>query len=413
MNLIDKCHINSNQDGDTFVGIQGTNEDLKVCFPLGYRLEKNDKNVRKDIINLISVLANFTDKKDKLIPENTRVLNKAVEFPIVAYMKIIINFLNSGYYYENEMRYKVDKRGKINWARTIKTQKTYQQGNEVFYLDYVVKQNTINQDEMISLIHEYCVYESFQKLGWLYTTRLSKKPKIRFNKKIFLSVIYEKMGQTFNDKSKALFQNMIDMITYIGSEGSSERFYYGTYRFEYVWERMIDRVFGVDDKERYFPRTKWHLIGGKNKGNSALEPDTIMASGNSIYVLDAKYYKYGATGIPGHLPESTSINKQITYGEYIATTKIFKQEYGPDMKVYNAFVMPFSKEFKYFATNDNYKYIGEATGDWKELVGAEYEHVQGILLDVKYIMYNHIKADGDQINILSEMIVSSNLNVTS
>ena len=32
-------------------------------------------------------------------------------------------------------------------------------------------------------------------------------------------------------------------------------------------------------------------------------------------------YKYGWTGIPEHLPNGSSINKQITYGEYLEKYK--------------------------------------------------------------------------------------------
>lgn len=405
-NLLSKCHINTNKDGDTFVGIRVIDGDISICFPLEYRLADDDKHIRKDIINLISVLNRFDNKKNEILPSDKAISNEQVDFPFLAYMQIVLNYLNNGYFYENEVKYKVAKTGKINWARTIKTQKTYPQGTEVFYLNFVVKNSNLNSDALITLIHEYCVYESFSKIGWLYTTIIPKKPRIKFDKKLFISVLYEKMGQTFNDKNRSLFQNMIDIINTIGNKELNSRFYYGTYRFEYVWENMIDHVFGVNDKNRYFPRTTWHLVSGKNKDNNALEPDTIMIKGNEIFVVDAKYYKYGATAIPAHLPESTSINKQITYGEYIATNEEFKKEFGEDMKVYNVFIMPFSKNSKYFATDNNYRYIGKATSDWKQSK-AEHEQVLGILLDVKYIMFNLIRHDKDEIEKLSDEIEKS------
>ena len=41
---------------------------------------------------------------------------------------------------------------------------------------------------------------------------------------------------------------------------------------------------------------------------------------------DAKYYKYGWTQLPKDLPSSSSINKQISYGEYIAINNLKKKE---------------------------------------------------------------------------------------
>ena len=49
---------------------------------------------------------------------------------------------------------------------------------------------------------------------------------------------------------------------------------YGTYRFEYVWEALIDRVYGIKKKAAYFPRTAWN-VNGKSHDNASLEPDTI------------------------------------------------------------------------------------------------------------------------------------------
>ena len=220
---------------------------------------------------------------------------------------------------------------------------------------------------------------------------------------MFSTVVFDKLGQTFNDKHKELFNSMLAMINYLGEKDVPQQFYFGTERFEYVWERLIDFTFGVSDKSKYFPRTIWHLRNGRQKENNALEPDTIMLSGKKIYVLDAKYYKYGVTGFSAHLPESTSINKQITYGEYIATQQKFKDEFGEDMTVYNAFLMPFDRSKGYFVTPSHMKNIGEGTGEWKEN-GKEYERVQGILIDVRTLMHNVVRQNHNEILLLCEEI---------
>ena len=93
------------------------------------------------------------------------------------------------------------------------------------------------------------------------------------------------------------------------------------------------------------------------------------------YVIDAKFYKFGVSGNPADLPESSSINKQITYGEYIATQEWFRERYGDDVPVYNAFLMPYSALDNRFGTNDIFVNIGEATGDWK-ISGHKYERIQ-------------------------------------
>lgn len=387
-NLAQVCHISTNFEGDTFVGVKSEETGISVCFPIGYRLPKSDKELRKHIVRLIEVLVKYVKQQEQRLPVNRLQSKESVDFPIQAYMSIINDYMQNDYYNENEVRYKESYRGKINWTKTIKSQKPFLQNDSFVYLNYIVRESTSNDESLISLVHEYCVYESFQKMGWLYTTAMPRKPRLRkLDKQMFTNIVYEKLGQTFNEKHKELFNNMIAMINYLGEQGGPQQLHFGTERFEYVWEKLINDTFGVKDKKRFFPKTSWHLRTGSSRKNAALEPDTIMIVDNKIYILDAKYYKYGVTGIPRHLPESTSINKQITYGEYIATSQSFKNEFGNNLKVFNAFLMPYDCTKNEFYNDSPMSNVAEATGDWKSN-NKEYERVQGILVDSRFLMHN-------------------------
>lgn len=396
-----KCSVNTNFNIDTFVGIKCKNGDISINFPLGFDISEDDNELRKDIILLISTLATNTERKESEVLGQIRKYEET-DFPIQAYMAIIRDYYVRGYYKEREVLYTVSKKGKINWSRTIKTQKPYVQGNEVYYLDFVTKKNTINENELITLVHKYCVYDSFQKIGWLFTKNMPAKPKIKLNRKLFISVIKDKLYCTFNDRNKVLFNNMLAIINYKGDVDASTNYKYGTYRFEYVWEKMIDKVFGIENKADYFPKTAW-TIKNKSYNNASLEPDTIMILNNNIYVLDAKYYKYGATGRPSDLPESTSINKQITYGEYIAEEEQFRKKHGENMRVYNAFLMPFNAPKGKFSTDNELLNIGEATSEWKKN-NKDYERIQGILVDIKYLMKINVRQEENEIQKLAEII---------
>lgn len=122
-----------------------------------------------------------------------------------------------------------------------------------------------------------------------------------------------------------------------------------------------------------------------------------------MFILDAKYYRYGDSKDPTELPRSTSINKQITYGEYVATHPKFKDENGQAPPVYNVFLMPFNKDGEVFPSKENMLHIGEARGDWKDS-GASYERVQGILLDIKWMMARTIKHNKRDINQLAQLV---------
>lgn len=385
IDIKDRCHVNTNEDGDIFVGVKADTEDAIVCFPVGYQLSDNEMEIRRDIKNLFTILGEYTEKKERVLQKKKFEIAHSVDFPINAYLEVINYYFSHGYYTEKENVYKTDSKGKTDWAKTFKMQKPLiQQNGSPVYTQMTVKRSTPNENKFITKIHKYCVYECFDKIGWLYMSNMPEQSDIEFNKNMFINVLTDKLSNTYIDQNKALFKAMIDMIKYMDERPNKNQFYFGTDRFEYVWERLIDKAFGESNKEKYFPKAHWRLRLGKNQDSSALQPDTIMTYKDKIYILDAKYYRYGVTGIPNHLPNSSSINKQITYGEYV--DKHFDYH---DDKIFNAFLMPFNSKNNLFKTNEIFENIGEATGKWRDLNAVKnYDRVQGIVVDVKALMHN-------------------------
>lgn len=407
LSIRDRCKISTNVDNDTFVGIICENGDFSVHFPMGFHVSEDDKELRKDILLLMNTISMTTNRKDSEIQGKSYEFND-LGFPFQAYLDVVYDYYSRGYYKEQEVEYSVSKRGKIDWNRTIKTQKAYVQNTDVFYLDFVTKKSMVKENELITLIHEYCVYDAFINIGWIFTESLPQKPSIKYNQKLFRGIVHDKLQHTFNDRNRILLNSMLEIIEYLGNNGSNINYKYGTYRFEYVWEALIDRVFGIYEKEIYYPSTTWNLGSAQYQvdekyDNSSLRPDTIMLYNGDIYVLDAKYYKYGIYGNPAFLPKSTDINKQITYGEYIAGQDKFKSLHGSDYKVYNAFLMPFDSLSKYWNSSNKIIGVGHASGNWKNNL-KEYETVQGILIDLKYMMKVKICHDEEKIKLLSKII---------
>ena len=383
------CHINSNSDGDTFVGVRADSNNVVIYFPIGYELPLNDDEIRVDIKNLLNILSIFTDKSDRILHMEKNSSSQIVEFPIQAYLNIINYYLdhNGSYYTETEITYKVDKRGKTDWNRTIKTQKPMIQGKSILYFNQVVRISTPNRNRLITRINKYCVYESLSRIGWLYTINNPEKPDIIFEKNLFISVLNDKISSTNNDTDKALFKSMIAMIEYMDNKTTDKQFYFGTDNFEIVWEKLIDKFFGEPNKRDYFPHGKWTERYGPKKGRpaSALEPDSIMIYKDKYYVLDAKYYRYGVLpefGISS-LPQSSDINKQITYSQFVKNRKTPHGAQG-----FNAFIMPFNKENNKFNINSWCGNVAEAVGDW--ITNPEtYERIQGLVVDTRYILKNY------------------------
>ena len=391
----DVCHINSNTQDDTFVGIRCDNGVFSVNFPMGYHISTDERGIRNDILMLLHTISYAVQNKDsELIAGSELYTHKG--FPLQAYMYVISDFYNRGYYKEREIQYHENVHGKIDWNRTIKKQRPFIHNNDVYYLQFITRKNPFTENELITQIHEYCVYESFCKIGWLFTRFLPQKPKIKFNRKQFLYVVREKLNHTFNDKNKKLFRNLMAIIENVQNPDSPRKFYYGVDPFDHVWEVLIDRVYGIQNKQEYFPKTEWRLSYGVFE-NSDLRPDSIMLWNGNVYVLDAKNYKYGMTRNSYDLPKSTDINKQITYGEFADGYQRNLINGDTVFNTYNAFLMPFDA---HEWNNDGYlKWIGEACSSWKSNTNT-YERIQGVLIDVKTLM---IMANNRDENAISEL----------
>jgi hypothetical protein len=65
--------------------------------------------------------------------------------------------------------------------------------------------------------------------------------------------------------------------------------------------------------------------------------------------------------------------------------------------------MPFSNRNEIFYMKENIRYIGEAISDWKNST-YEFERVQGVLVDIKYLMHNYLKRNENYIVELTDLI---------
>ena len=117
LNLKLRCHINENGDGDRFVGIKADSENAMVYFPMGYQLPESEEDIRQDILQLIAVLSEFTESKDKVLHMQKFEAPQSVNFPVNAYMNIIRYYLDQqDYYKEKDLVRKRGDRGRKDWV---------------------------------------------------------------------------------------------------------------------------------------------------------------------------------------------------------------------------------------------------------------------------------------------------------
>ena len=430
---------NDEKKDKSFVGIRIEDNQPKIYFPMGYRASKPPEDIcKRDFYQLISVL---NDKSLQSYFSEEDMKKSQQDFPFYAYLSVLQYYLDFGYFVESETIYKKGFSGKISWLRTIKRIKPQvvkdEEGHDqVVYLNLITRKTSYREDNLITLVHKFCVKEAAQLIGPLYGISEDEveEPELLFDYELFAEVIQDKIAATFNDKHLELFHAMLKMVRYLGNkenrgeDGSENEPLFGVNTFAPVWEAMVDKIFGRlpqgVTKDKFNPHLKFVVEGSRNgdgfnyqdednkdeKHRSTLRPDTIMIKeipdqvGDDrigVYILDSKYYKYGLTKSPAHLPGAESVCKQMAYAEYVETRlKEIPAFAGMTSHgVYNAFIMPYCAdagkwdEIAAVATlprNDVYamKRTGYIYGDWKDR-SKPYHKIHCILLDMKSVMRNY------------------------
>lgn len=438
------------QNGSDFVGIKITQAERTVIFPMGYFPKKSSlsaskikKEERREILNLIKSIALCTSNKNG---ERVSVLNGELkcDFPIKSMLYIIEDFLDRGsYYIEKETLYAKSTSGKISWSRTIKNIKPAVSESGLAFLDFIIRKSRIQENQLITELHKYCVYKCFEIFGFLYTQFVPEKglideADISKNRKYYAQILQEKIDSTYLESNIELFENLLNFISSFDSESETKEAAYGTNCFQVVWENLVDSVFGniarTEKEKHFYPASSWNFPDEKPKKNAPLRPDTIMILETAVaekcpenpqnsdrrkcFIIDSKYYSYTmlrkldseeneseqeSVLVHGSIPGSDSIQKQITYAQYIdASIKTFDSErrakyrFNPS-NIFNVFILPANN------MEEKLQYIGYATSNWHD-GSKNYHTIHAVTIDTKFLLENGNKKSGEMQNELAILV---------
>jgi hypothetical protein len=248
----------------------------------------------------------------------------------------------------------------------------------------------------------------------LYTTSFPEKGlldegDISKNRKHYAQFLQDKIDSTHLESNIELFSNMLELINNLDCENETTDAVYGTTSYQVVWESMVDSVFGSisqgDKQDFFYPTSKWSFVDEKTRANAPLRPDTIMILGEDknrkCFIIDSKYYSYTTLRekeigdedrqqtimVHGSIPGTDSIQKQITYAQYIDkdinnynAEKRSKYRFA-HKDIYNVFILPVE------SPGSTLNYIGRATSDWNDN-SKNYHKIHAVTLDTKFLLEN-------------------------
>lgn len=391
--------VYSKSDTDPFIGIKIKNDRIDFFYPetMDISIEDSLADFRTKVLALLSSInlsRDFTG--DPSSNPTAGVMRDG--FVLLSYLWIIRDYITNGFYKNREKVLTSNLEGRINWKRTFQKQPIISNGNLIY--NDIISEIPSSVDNILVDIHKICVKKSISIIGWLFGLTGSSISTPFFNeivKKKYIAVIRNELNHTFDDYKKLRLTHMLRVLQGLNSDANSNEIIYGTNVYFYVFEKMIDSVFSsIKNMQEFEPNSSWYLRKNNYKKINCkpLRPDTILIDQkNSIaYIIDSKYYRYGWTGIPSDLPSTSSIQKQITYGEYL---KKIRHNYNIKA-VKNAFILPYNKKHNPFDYSRNFEYLGYATANWKNL-DESHQFIHSFVIDLTHLLSvwsNHNKSAG-------------------
>lgn len=380
-----------------FMGIKIIDGKVTLYLPTFFRISEDETVLRRDIILFLKSINIAKSIEKKQIKMDNR--NDIEDYwPVESYLWLLKDYLLNGVFYNREKVYVNDVKGKIDWKKTIRSTPIFSNGNIIY--DKIISVKNVPSNDVISQIHRLCVYQSQLKVGWLFGLNVNIFEVQQKSIKEMQSIVSKELRDTFDDVKRIRFEHMLKVLKNIeGQNATSRNSTYGIDNYYYVYERMVDALFkGVskDEMKKYTPKGYWNLMSEGNKDSSKLYPDTIYETEEALYIIDAKMYQYGYSKEIDDLPSTSSMQKQVTYGDYV------KKRALNNRKVRNAFILPYDMTLKPFVRDEKiikYRdnelaYIGSAHVNWRDSDNEEdYDTIYTYLLDFNYLLRNYLKND--------------------
>lgn len=284
----------------------------------------------------------------ELEPKNDNFID---DFSISSMRKLIEFFLTNGPFniYKDEVT-SIRRHGKIDWKKTIQNGVIRDQSSLYFN---IIRASKV-ADREIEEIYEYCLNTSIYYVGWFYDIYDSHLNTTSLDLKKAIHRVRNELLLNYKEDNHSQLIWMLNILNNQDFESLDKRHSkFGCYNFDFVYENMVDNVFGDSMSNSIFnPSSLWEMADGNVYYGTKLRPDTILITDKESFVIDAKNYRYPVTQKKVDLPGTSSLLKQLAYGEYVG------KRIG--MKPTNIYLLPHRNENK----SNVIKYLGYTVPTW-------------------------------------------------
>lgn len=343
--IFDYCDQYNGSLTISFVGAIIKNNKILFSFPKHYKVDDDEQNqvsCMKQILYILLKSKSSYGSFDKGIKG---------EFPIKAYLGILMHYKKYGLYLSNEQYYENGYAGNIDWNRTVNKSNKIIQKKGVIFFPLTIKR-TRDKSVFISECMNYVLSDASRYMKFINTImpyEYINKNNIFNNLRYVLNELKRIRNLYFKDIEKRLINNLIEYIEWESTTRDNVRLI--TLKFENYWEVMIneylndgfcgikeDQIIWGENKQNRFYKPEMEYVESvekrlqyRDRSSYKIQYDHIFIDDDNrkIVLFDSKYFN----------AEVDQLNyKQLFYHYNL------KQKY-PKYIIYNGLLLPTAKNY--------------------------------------------------------------------
>lgn len=356
-----------------FVGIVIYDNILIKCYPKYIKSNLEPLNELNQILELLKAMQKRNSKLDCFDMMSDFGSNNLSNI-----FRIVDDYYENGIYINEKEHLQLNGENEIYWDKTINDITPIISKNKPFYMNWFTRKTMVDENNIISKIHECILQECYDLLMDLELIELFdvEYQCITQNKisdlgdiEYISSLLQNEINNQYNNSKKDILTTLLNYISNKISESEESLFdIYGTNNFKQVWEDVCQKVlrnvydtrtsnlgisinkeliYDTKTMKELIPKPVWHDESGYSLGESkeTLEPDilTLFINGEDVdfVIFDAKYYvptldsDKKIHGYPGIADVTKQHLYELVYKELETKSNI--------KNMYNCFLMPTEK----------------------------------------------------------------------
>ncbi|MDM5326846.1 LlaJI family restriction endonuclease [Neobacillus sp. CF12] len=323
-----------------FVGVLIIKGLVVFCLPKFIQIS-DEKTVIKQLLTLFREYSKRENLDQDDIESLGNVENNANYNMLSLIIYLISEYIENGLYSNEKSIHLLMGENEINWQKTIDEFQPVIDGVTPVYLEYYTSATLQDEENYFRLLHQFVLNECTEILKRTGLQEYFGFEPVHFevNDDAFgtpqdiLSRIQNELNVQFVKRKQMVLKALYSFISREQMEHESLLIsFYGTRKFEIVWEKVCSYI--LDNKypelKDYVDKPNWITTTGKTHHADTLIPDIIsmyQSERNYFIISDAKYYSLTLTDTklsnnPGVGDVTKQYLYQLAFTDYIQQNQI-------------------------------------------------------------------------------------------